>query len=134
MWCSEAAAAAAANQQCPAVCCSGLLKGLCCDAQVCDDSTREDVRRSIDAKVSEMWHRGHNCLVTRRDANKGFKVCAPWHSQLALQLLLVGYPAIMTRPCPYTTFKTSTLLSSAVWAAPWYTMKGLGLWQRSVSG
>jgi hypothetical protein len=44
------------------------------DVQVCDDSTREDVRRRIDAKVSEMSHRGHHCLVTRRDANKGFKV------------------------------------------------------------
>lgn len=43
-------------------------------AQVCDDSTREDVRRRIDAKVSEMSNRGHHCLVTRRDANKGFKV------------------------------------------------------------
>jgi hypothetical protein len=43
-------------------------------AQVCDDSTREDVRRRIDTKVSEMSHRGHCCLVTRRDANKGFKV------------------------------------------------------------
>lgn len=42
--------------------------------QVCDDSTREDVRRRIDDKATEMCHRGHNCIVTRRDANKGFKV------------------------------------------------------------
>jgi hypothetical protein len=47
---------------------------LMCVFQVCDDSTREDVRRRIDSKVEEMCHRGHQCMVTRRDANKGFKV------------------------------------------------------------
>jgi hypothetical protein len=41
--------------------------------QACDDSTREDVKQRIDAKVAEMQQRGHNCLVTRRSVNKGFK-------------------------------------------------------------
>jgi hypothetical protein len=42
-------------------------------AQACDDSTREDVKQRIDAKVAEMQQRGHHCLVTRRSMNKGFK-------------------------------------------------------------
>jgi hypothetical protein len=41
--------------------------------QACDDSTREDVKQRIDAKVAEMQQRGHHCLVTRRSVNKGFK-------------------------------------------------------------
>lgn len=41
--------------------------------QVCDDSTRDEVKRRIDAKVAEMVARGHNCMVTRRPSNKGYK-------------------------------------------------------------
>lgn len=46
---------------------------LCCVLQACDDSTREDVKLRIDAKVAQMQQRGHHCLVTRRAVNKGFK-------------------------------------------------------------
>lgn len=53
-----------------------------CLRQVCDDSTREDVRRRINDKVAEMCHQGHQCMVTRRDANKGFKVGEGTRQQL----------------------------------------------------
>lgn len=32
------------------------------------------MRHRIDAKVAEMCERGHHCMVTRRDGNKGYKV------------------------------------------------------------
>ncbi|WIA17795.1 hypothetical protein OEZ85_009307 [Tetradesmus obliquus] len=41
--------------------------------QACDDSTREDVKLRIDARVAQMQQRGHHCLATRRAVNKGFK-------------------------------------------------------------
>lgn len=51
----------------------GLTKAENTMLQACDDSTRLDVQRRIDAKVAEMQDRGFNCLVTRRPVNKGFK-------------------------------------------------------------
>lgn len=75
---------------------------LMCVFQVCDDSTREDVRRRIDSKVEEMCHRGHQCMVTRRDANKGFKVrliddLLMWRSSGVL-VLLFSHTCACARP------------------------------------
>lgn len=40
---------------------------------MCDDSTRDDIKRRIDAKASALAAAGHAVLVVRRPANVGYK-------------------------------------------------------------
>lgn len=44
--------------------------------QVCDDSTREAVRKKVDAAVISMLEQGHNVMLVRRDNRSGFKAGA----------------------------------------------------------
>ncbi|KIZ07025.1 beta-mannan synthase, partial [Monoraphidium neglectum] len=44
--------------------------------QVCDDSTREAVRKKVDAAVISALEKGHNVQLVRRDNRSGFKAGA----------------------------------------------------------
>jgi cellulose synthase/poly-beta-1,6-N-acetylglucosamine synthase-like glycosyltransferase len=46
------------------------------NAQVCDDSTREAVRKKVDAAVISALEQGHNVQLVRRDNRSGFKAGA----------------------------------------------------------
>lgn len=61
------------------------LRVLCSFCQVCDDSTREEIKRRIDSKVAEMQAKGHNCTITRRPTNKGYKAGNMLHGMAALE-------------------------------------------------
>jgi beta-mannan synthase len=43
---------------------------------VCDDSTREAVRKKVDAAVISCLEQGHNVQLVRRDNRQGFKAGA----------------------------------------------------------
>jgi cellulose synthase/poly-beta-1,6-N-acetylglucosamine synthase-like glycosyltransferase len=45
-------------------------------AQVCDDSTRESVRKKVDAAVISCLEQGHNVQLVRRDNRSGYKAGA----------------------------------------------------------
>jgi hypothetical protein len=44
--------------------------------QVCDDSTRESVRKKVDAAVISALEQGHNVQLVRRDNRQGYKAGA----------------------------------------------------------
>ncbi len=49
---------------------------LCPAPQVCDDSTREAVRKKVDAAVIGCLEQGHNVQLVRRDNRSGYKAGA----------------------------------------------------------
>lgn len=62
--------------------------------KVCDDSTREDIRRRIDAKVAAMSAAGHACTVVRRPSNVGFKAGNMINGMRSLEGLPWEYVAV----------------------------------------
>jgi hypothetical protein len=48
----------------------------CRAAQVCDDSTRESVRKKVDSAVIGCLEQGHNVMLVRRDNRSGYKAGA----------------------------------------------------------
>ncbi|KAI8476260.1 MAG: nucleotide-diphospho-sugar transferase [Monoraphidium minutum] len=62
--------------------------------QICDDSTRDDIKRRIDAKAAAMAAAGHAVMVVRRPANVGYKAGNMVNGMAAVRALPWEYVAV----------------------------------------